>query len=140
LDAASPDRPWGLAFTDGPRVPVETLFERLEPAPGVEVLARFEDGTPGVTRHGRVYYVGALGGELADAVVGLAAAGLPTLALPPGVELARRGTLAFVLNHGHAPVELAWPEAGRELLSGRDLAGRLALGPLGVAVVQQASR
>jgi beta-galactosidase len=112
LDAAEP--PWGLDF-GGVHVPVETLFERLETQ--AEVLARYPDGSPGVTRRGRVYYVGAVGRELADHVIGLI---FGERTLPEGVELARRGAVTFVLNHGRQPIRL----------------GELALPPLGVAVLR----
>ena len=95
------------------------VAETVHPA-GATVLGTFETGlqagSPAVTRHrfgaGEAWYAatqpsGDAIGAIVDAVV--AASGVrPVVAdLPAGVEVARRGDLVTLINHGDAPVEVA---------------------------------
>ncbi|MFD1809993.1 hypothetical protein ACFSHQ_23910 [Gemmobacter lanyuensis] len=87
-------------------------------AVGAEVLARFDDGGPALTRKGRVHSLmgwpeEGLLGQVAAHMAG--AAGLRTLALPPQIRLRRRGDWWFFFNYG--PGEWSLPE-GFDLLLG----------------------
>ncbi|GIH89598.1 beta-galactosidase [Planobispora siamensis] len=81
---------------------------------GAEALARYPDGTPAVTRHGRAVYVST---RLSDD----AYARLLGLGSPAPVELVRRGEWLFAINHG-----------GGE----RKIPGNLLLPPGGYAVAK----
>ncbi|WP_405151939.1 beta-galactosidase [Sphaerisporangium sp. NBC_01403] len=118
--------------------------ERVEPR-GATALGWYEggdlDGLPAITRHrhgaGQAFYVSTRLDDDAYAAV-LAAAGVPSAPVPPGVELVRRsgggaGWL-FALNHTAAGHEVA--VAGTDLVTGRETRGVLRLPPRGVAVVR----
>jgi beta-galactosidase len=68
-----------------------------------QVLARFEDGGPALTQHGRALHLlcwpdAALLGSVMDLVC--QNAGLQTMALPEHIRLRRRGDLWFFTNYG----------------------------------------
>ena len=80
-----------------------------------DVVADFEDGRPALTRNrhaaGEAWYVATVPDAAGiDAVAGelIAASGVaPVLAgLSDGVEVARRGDLVTVINHGHEPADI----------------------------------
>lgn len=111
-------------------------------ADGGEVLATYGgaglDDRPAIVRHGTAWYVSTvppatvLAAIVADCV---AEAGVtpPLRVVPEGVEVALRGGLLFVLNHGDDVVEVAW--SGRDLLTERDVDGVLRLAAGGAAVL-----
>jgi beta-galactosidase len=65
----------------------------------------------------------------------------PPLEAPPGVEIVRPRTdncsMAFVLNHGVKTVDLRLPNPARDLLTGAEHGGELALEPLAVALLEE---
>ncbi|WP_330454717.1 MULTISPECIES: beta-galactosidase [unclassified Streptomyces] len=122
--------------------------EELEAAEDTEVLATYREGElaglPAVLRRGRAVYVStlpeppALRALLADVV---REAGVePVLAgLPEGVEAVRRGELLFLLHHRREMVTVAVPGTYEDLLTGRTVTDRIALGRYGVAVLRRAA-
>ncbi|MFJ7624935.1 beta-galactosidase [Streptomyces sp. NPDC097595] len=122
--------------------------EELEAAEGTEVPAAYRDGElaglPAVLRRGRAVYVStlpeppALRALLADVV---REAGVePVLAgLPEGVEAVRRGELLFLLHHRREMVTVAVPGVYEDLLTGRVVTDRIALGRYGVAVLRRSA-
>jgi beta-galactosidase len=135
-----------------PRYACERIFE-LAHAERAGVLAVYGSnwyaGRPCLTINpfgqGRAYYLATDPEEafLADFYRALAAdAGIAPLLEPvEGVEVLERtdgrGRLLFILNHAAEPREVPLGGIqGRDLLAGRPCAGRLALGPYGVAVVE----
>lgn len=122
--------------------------EELEAAEDTEVLATYREGElaglPAVLRRGRAVYVStlpeppALRALLSDVV---REAGVePVLAgLPEGVEAVRRGELLFLLHHRREMVTVAVPGTYEDLLTGRSVTDRIALGRYGVAVLRRAA-
>ncbi|MFG2570073.1 beta-galactosidase [Streptomyces sp. NPDC048567] len=122
--------------------------EELEAAEGTEVLAAYRDGElaglPAVLRRGRAVYVStlpeppALRALLAGVV---REAGVePVLAgLPEGVEAVRRGELLFLLHHRREMVTVTVPGVYEDLLTGRVVTDRIALGRHGVAVLRRSA-
>ncbi|WP_405900881.1 beta-galactosidase [Streptomyces sp. NBC_00727] len=122
--------------------------EELEAAEDAEVLAAYREGEltglPAVLRRGRAVYVStlpeppALRALLADVV---REAGVePVLAgLPEGVEAVRRGDLLFLLHHRREMVTVAVPGSYEDLLTGRFVTDRIALGRYGVAVLRRST-
>ncbi|MEU2022295.1 beta-galactosidase [Streptomyces sp. NPDC016469] len=122
--------------------------EELEAAEGTEVLAAYRDGElaglPAVLRRGGAVYVStlpeppALRALVADVV---REAGVePVLAgLPEGVEAVRRGELLFLLHHRREMVTVAVPGTYEDLLTGRAVTDRIALGRYGVAVLRRSA-
>ncbi|NED12928.1 beta-galactosidase [Streptomyces sp. SID9124] len=122
--------------------------EELEAAEDTEVLATYREGElaglPAVLRRDRAVYVStlpepqALRALLADVV---REAGVePVLAgLPEGVEAVRRGELLFLLHHRREMVTVAVPGTYEDLLTGRAVTDRIALGRYGVAVLRRAA-
>lgn len=143
-------RPLALRIGDA-ALPAEHWYEALAPDPGSEVLATWEgmhlDGAAAATRRrlgrGQAVYLGAwstpatvaalMPGLLRDAGI----APLPGAA--PGVQVVCRAgggrRLWFVLNHSDAPIAVAAPEAGRDLIADRAVAGTIALPRFGVAAI-----
>ncbi|OKJ74901.1 beta-galactosidase [Streptomyces sp. CB02460] len=122
--------------------------EELEAAEGTEILAAYRDGElaglPAVLRRGRAVYVStlpeppALRALLADVV--REAEIEPVLAgLPEGVEAVRRGELLFLLHHRREMVTVAVPGVYEDLLTGRVVTDRIALGRYGVAVLRRSA-
>lgn len=119
-----------------------SLWSEHLTADGAEVLATYAgaglDGRPAVLRKGTAWYVSTvppasvLAAIVADCV---AAAGVaaPVPVVPDGVEVAQRGGLLFVLNHGDVAAELAW--TGRDLVSQTEVDGVLRLAAGGAAVL-----
>ncbi|MFB9902807.1 beta-galactosidase [Allokutzneria oryzae] len=113
---------------------------------GAEVLGRFDDGTPTLTRakfgQGVAWYLGTrpdpgLMRALSDHVV--AEAGVePVLAgLPSGVQAARRGEFLFLLNHNPHGSTVDVDRPMTDLLSpGKGAAKRVELPARGVAVLR----
>ncbi len=119
-----------------------TVWSEQLRADGAHVLATYGGagltGQPAVLRHGTAWYVSTVppADVLAEIVADcLAAAGVapPLESVPDDVEVARRGELLFVLNHGSAEVGLTW--TGTDLLTDRDVDGVLQLPPGGAAVL-----
>ncbi|WUT00387.1 beta-galactosidase [Streptomyces sp. NBC_00708] len=119
--------------------------EELEAADDAEVLVAYRDGElaglPAVLRRGRAVYVStlpeprALRALLAEVV--REAGAEPVLpGLPEGVEAVRRGELLFLLHHRQEMVTVAVPGAYEDLLTGRSVTDRIALGRYGVAVLR----
>jgi len=139
----------GLEPAGEARIWAEWLAVDVE---GTEIILRYGasngwlDGQPAVVtrRHGsgRITYVGAW---LDDATMKrlakqwIAESGIPSVAVPEGVELCRRvgprGDVFICINHTPHPktVELAVPV--RDLLSGQTCRGQVALAGYGVAVL-----
>jgi beta-galactosidase len=124
-----------------------TWTELLE-ARGAEVLARYTDGplpgVPALTRRsagtGAAWYLATrpdAAGTRALARRLLGAAGVPTVALPPGAEVVRRGRYLFVLHRG-PDGDARVPARGLDLLSGEAVDGAVTVAPGGVAVVREA--
>ncbi|MFD0888165.1 Beta-galactosidase C-terminal domain, partial [Streptosporangium algeriense] len=111
-------------------VPARTWAEwlRVEDA---EVVARYEggdlDGQAAITRRGNATYLGCLPEDVTPVLTEvLAAAGVePVAVVPEGVEATRRGDHLFLLNHTTDPARVDLAEPGTDLLTGRDLAGRI---------------
>jgi beta-galactosidase len=154
--APLPDAGCAVTGPDLPAGRASILGERTR-SDGAEVLATYADGplegSVAAARHthaaGRTLYVGA---TLDDDTLGLllagclAAAGVPTSALPDGVELTVRGDAAVVVNHsgarvhldldGLAPEWVGGEHALSDLLGGPGPAGgRLDLAPYAAAVL-----
>ncbi|MGV9533918.1 beta-galactosidase [Streptosporangium sandarakinum] len=118
------------AYADAAAVPARTWAEwlRVEDA---EVLARYEggdlDGQPAITRRGRATYLSCLLDDVTPVLSEvLAAAGVrPVADVPEGVEATRRGPYLFLLNHATTPARMDLAEPGTDLLTGRDLRGRI---------------
>lgn len=93
------------------------------------VLGRFANGDPALTRKGNAFHLLCWpDADLLKAVIGsvVSVAGLSTLSLPEHVRIRRRGALTFAFNYGHEP----WPlPAEAELLLGERI-----LAPYSVAV------
>jgi beta-galactosidase len=135
-----------VAFAAGERAVAREWSEWLV-AEGAEPVATYAsgvlDGQPAVVRNrlgdGVVYYSSAgLDERGLGLLLGAAAreAGVePVGHAPAGVELTRRGSYLFVLNHNDEPVEVQDVE-GVDLLTGEAVNGSLRLEPLGAAVVR----
>ncbi len=102
--------------------------DHVEAGEGATVAARFADGGPALVEHGRYGYLcgwadaALLGAVMARAA---AAAGLPTLDLPEGVRLRRRGGLTFAFNYDAPEWPLpagAAPRLGPRVLKPGDVA------------------
>jgi beta-galactosidase len=130
------------------------LYEKLDLAPGTESLGTWSNrhlaGSPCLTSRrlgqGRVVYLASyLTHELAERLgeLVLAPAGVRPLIedLPEGVEVSLRRKqgmdLVFLLNTTDAPRTIQQPPLGHDLLTGRDVAAPLTLGPYGCAVVRR---
>ncbi|MEW1890866.1 beta-galactosidase [Streptomyces sp. NPDC085659] len=122
--------------------------EELEAAEGTEVLAAYRDGElaglPAVLRRGRAVYVSTLPEPpaLRTLLAGVVReAGVePVLAgLPEGVEAVRRGELLFLLHHRREMVTVTVPGVYEDLLTGRVVTDRIALGRYGVAVLRRSA-
>ncbi len=118
-----------------------TVWSEHLAADGAEVLATYESagltGRPAVLRNGTAWYVSTVPpADVLRAIVAdcLGAAGIepPLATIPDGVEVARRGELLFVLNHGDSAAAL--PGDGVDLLTGAPVVGTLHV-PAGGAVV-----
>ncbi|WP_243229584.1 beta-galactosidase [Microbacterium sp. CIAB417] len=120
------------------------VAETVHPA-GATVVAVFENGlqtgSPAITRHafggGEAWYVATHPDPAAlDALVGtvVESAGVRPLVdeLPPGAEVARRGELVTLINHGEHPVEIAI--TGTDAETG-EAVERVSLDPQGVAFI-----
>ncbi len=91
------------------------------------VLARYADGAPAVTQHGRARYVAAwLDGDGWQLVLDAAArdAGLAPQPLPEGVRVSRLGTLTIACNFSNIAVPWAPPSSADCLLGSRELPPR----------------
>ena len=119
-----------------------TVWSEHLTAAGAEVLATYGgaglDGRPAVLRRGTAWYVSTVppAWVLAEIVADcIADAGVeaPLPVVPDGVEVAARGELVFVLNHGRRPTVLAW--TGRDLLTGTEVDGVLRVPAGGAAVL-----
>ncbi|WP_049575282.1 beta-galactosidase [Nonomuraea sp. SBT364] len=116
-----------------------TWAEWLRPHDGTEVLARYEggdlDGLPAVVRRGAATYVSCLLGDVTpvlDQVLG----GVPTIAVPPGVEAVRRDRHLFLLNHATSPRRVTLPRPGTDLLTQTRLRGEIELAPRDAVVLR----
>lgn len=120
---------------------------------GAEVLARFARdyyaGSPAVTLNrvgdGRAYYIGTKAEPrfYADLLGVIAAESnlKPPISAPIGVEVAKRcgdeASYLFILNHLEHTVDVTDERlSGMDLLTGKELSGRISLDAKGVAVVQ----
>src|SRR6266498_2093318 len=129
-----------------------SLWSELVHAEDAQVLARYADGPvaggPAVTRKGSAWYVSTrlapadLERLLARACDRAGVAGVCGSAPPGGVEVVRRrdpgqrgASWLFAINHGGEPAVL--PASGVELLTGAEVAGRLALPAGAVAIVRE---
>lgn len=112
-----------------------THFAEALWADQAEVIGTFTDGPsagrPALTRResglGQAWYIGTMpDGSGADLIIGrlLAEAGVtPVIAeVPAGVEVAQRGNVVTVINHGATPVTVNVP--GKDLLSGEEIGVR----------------
>jgi beta-galactosidase len=129
-----------------------SLWSELVHAEDAQVLARYADGPvaggPAVTRKGSAWYVSTrlapadLERLLARACDRAGVALVCGSAPPGGVEVVRRrepgqrgASWLFAINHGGEPAVL--PASGVELLTGAEVAGRLALPAGAVAIVRE---
>jgi beta-galactosidase len=128
------------------------VWSELVRLDGAETVASYTSGPlagqAAITCHrygaGLAWYIstqlddGGLGRFLASAVT---ASGVEPASpkAGPGVEVVRRGTAErswlFAINHTDETCEI--PGTGRELVTGREVSGRLRLGPGAVAVLQE---
>jgi beta-galactosidase len=130
-----------------------SLWSELVHADEAEVLARYADGPvtggPAVTRNGSAWYVstrlapGDLERLLARVCDHAGVAPVCGSVPPSGVEVVRRrargqgarASWLFAINHGDEPALLQ--ASGLELLTGAEVAGRLALPAGAVAIVRE---
>jgi len=124
---------------------------RLEGARAIaEYKSQFYAGAPAVTENrlgkGKCFYVGAMLDDAfwLDFVSGVCAgAGLEPVAVPDGVEIARRSSLdeslAFVLNHTPKECRAGVGVNGRSLLTGGQVVGTVELAPYGVEIIEEST-
>ncbi|MBT0770114.1 beta-galactosidase [Kineosporia sp. J2-2] len=133
-----------VTFSDGTGLTGTHVAEALW-ADAAEVVATFADGPsagrPALTRRdhgaGQAWYIATMPDRSGlDTVVGglLQAAGVESLTLPAGVEVARRGDLLTVINHGDGPAAVSLP--GHDLLTGEEF-GTRELAPQAFAFLRQ---
>lgn len=126
-------------------VPARTWAEWLR-VTDAEVLARYEggdlDGQAAITRRGNVTYLGCLLDDVTPVLSEvLAAAGVePVADVPHGVEATRRGGYLFLLNHQTSAALVDLREPGFDLLTGRDLSGRIEIPARDAVVLRTAPR
>ena len=146
-DALYDDERNGLRAGDGRVYACDTLCDLIH-AEGAEVLATYTDdfyaGTPCVTVNrfgeGRAYYIATCpDGDYLDefyaAAVGEAGIETPIEGLPRGVQVSRRGDIAFVLNFSGAAVDVALPK-GVDVLTGKITGGSATLPVNGYRVIK----
>lgn len=139
-----------LTLDDGTRADLWSEKTHLE---GAEAVRTWADGPlaglPAVTHHsvgrGHAWYVATRPDDegvarIVDAFLDEAGVTPVVAGLPVGVEAVRRyaeggGSFLFVVNHTDRPVDV--PAEGRELLGGRDVAGRVTVPPLASVVVHE---
>jgi beta-galactosidase len=88
--------------------------EDVQPAAGVVVEARFDDGAAALLRQGRTRYLAAwFDAAMQRAVLRRAAldAGLAPVLLPEGVRLRRRGDCLYAFNYNSHAVHIEVPQA-----------------------------
>jgi len=123
VETLRPDCPgtisaWGRDFESG--IWRETI-DVLDPAEGVEVIARYENGEPAAVRAGRCTYLATLtdSGFLAALFAELcAAAGIATTPLPDTLRLRRRGGLVFAFNYADQACAAPSPAGARFVIGG----------------------
>ena len=152
FDAYPPEKTNRIVTLEGESYRCDLWSDVIE-LRGAEAVATYEDdfyaGLPAVTRHrfgaGTSYYLGTRPEEsymaaLLGGVCGEADVTAP-LAAPAGVEVLRREgdgrSFLFALNHGPEPAELQLPGTARDLLNGEERDGRVVVGPLDVAVLEE---
>ena len=89
---------------------------------GADILGRFGDGAAALVAAGNHHYLACWPdtGLLASLMTFMVArAGLPTIELPEGIRLRRRGNLLFAFNYGTTPWRL--PDTGKLLIGTREL-------------------
>jgi beta-galactosidase len=139
-----------LSLDDGASYACDQWSDIIE-LEGATALAQYTDewyaGRPAITRHafgrGAAFYLGTRPEPAGMAWLldqACREAGVePAAVVPAGVEalLRRSGdtTLLYLLNHSHAPVEIALEAPAHDLISGRRHDGALTLDPQGVAVL-----
>ncbi len=130
------------------------LADILVPDGDAEPLLYYADhyyaGRPAAVRHrvgrGQCIYLGTVLDDpgLADLLgLLLGEARVAALAgLPESVEVSQRvrgdQRYAFYLNHSHAPTRVPLERPGKDLLSGRELAGEVEIGGFGVLIIKEA--
>ena len=95
--------------------------EFVEPAAGVTVELRTNDGHPALLRHGRVSYLaGWPNPKLLEKVVAdlVARAGIPAMPLPDGVRARRLDRLTFLFNYGPETRDVTSLIGSRRILLG----------------------
>ncbi|MGC0415631.1 beta-galactosidase [Embleya sp. AB8] len=137
----------GVRYADGTAGTATRWAEwlRLE---GAETIADYTDGDlagqPAITRHGRVGYVGCALEDVTPVLTdALTRAGVrPVADVPPAVEACLRvgpdAAYLFLLNHGTTTAALTLRAPGTDLLTGRDLAGSIEIGPRDAVVLRTA--
>jgi len=128
-----------------------TWADVLAPKTAVVIATHSQDyyaGKPAATINsygkGKVIYLGVMGDStFYDAIAGWImhlAAIKPLLNAPGGVEVVERGKdshkLLFVLNHHYSSQEIILDNPFYDLISGRNLSGRLTLSPLEVLILR----
>lgn len=96
-------------------------------APGSDVLATYDDGSPAVVRYGNVIYAGTLtdAGFLQDFFRKLCEEqDVATHDLPDDVRIEQRGQLLFAFNYSEQEQELPLGESAEILLGTRNMAPR----------------
>jgi len=130
------------------------LADILVPDGDAEPLLYYADhyyaGRPAAVRHrvgrGQCIYLGTVLDDpgLADLLgLLLGEARVAALAgLPESVEVSQRVRdeqyYTFYLNHSHAPTRVPLKRPGKDLLSGRELAGEVEIGGFGVLIIKEA--
>jgi len=111
------------ATFDGVRGEGRSWRDHVEPGPGVDVTAVFDDGVPAVVQAGRVRMTTAcFDPALQRAVLERCVrdAGIEVLTLPEGGRLRRLGNLRFAFNYGDTAWRVPAPEGARFVLGGRE--------------------
>ena len=109
------------ATFDGVRGEGRSWRDHIEPGPGVEVTAAFDDGVPAVVQAGRVRMTtSCFDPALLRAVLQRCVrdAGIEVLTLPQGARLRRLGNVRFAFNYGETAWRVPAPEGAHFVLGG----------------------
>jgi beta-galactosidase len=125
VETLRPDCPGGLDY-NGRDFASLSWRESIDPGEA-GILARYEDATPALVRHGRVHYLATLTDDaFLDALFAdlAAEAGLAITPVTGGLRLRRRGALHFALNYGETAAAAPAPEGATFLLGSRQVEPR----------------
>jgi beta-galactosidase len=122
VETLRPDCPGGLEY-NGASFASHSWRERLDIA-DADVLARYEDGSAALVRHGRVHYLATLADDaflMAFFTSLCAEADIAVMPLAGALRLRRRGDLTFAINYGADSATAPAPEGAVFVLGGRQI-------------------